>query len=502
MRKLQRCAAILIAFVCVVGITHLRIDPAFILSDSEMFPTAVAVRSRTLTQFNSTFVKDFLEQISSRPPVTNISSCGCPQSCNFWSLRERRDDPGIFICEERIDYLVNRYKTDRLEACQSAVDDKHCSDSCNPRVCAPFTSLSQKFPPKPSARKPFISYRLDHDRKYTLPTDSIICPDDRPPLPSTLSAKGQLDFTSFVSTNLKILVMGDSVGVHQIGQNFLEATTNGKMTNLTYFKQPATQPYPNNHVAAVDTDGGGVAMVYRANDGLLSEALLQNGPMGVSSHHVWKMREMLYRKTGSSDVDAMVLVPPGGWIGMEENIRKAITLQTLSESIRVAGEIFGAKTVILTPPLISNNLVKLVENALPIRKTVLNMVEIYRHETFTEKLGGVENVLFLDLTKYSIQLVHAQAASMGIVNRSHYTEFPDTETSAIPVLDEALQKKLPSEKVQLPIPLICSELVDSGAGDCPRNAILVDGMHWCMKNSIGGRIHAGRYHWSKQTSQL
>ena len=72
-----------------------------------------------------------------------------------------------------------------------------------------------------------IGYTLDArtEGQYHTFYDFVQCHDQgrSADLPITLSLlPGQLDFATHVTTNLNVLVMGDSVGVHQIGQNFME----------------------------------------------------------------------------------------------------------------------------------------------------------------------------------------------------------------------------------------------------------------------------------------
>ena len=54
----------------------------------------------------------------------------------------------------------------------------------------------------------------------------------------------------------------------------------------TYIVKLKTQPHPFNYVAAFPTTGGGTAMVYRANSGMLSQKLLRDASMGVTAHQV------------------------------------------------------------------------------------------------------------------------------------------------------------------------------------------------------------------------
>eukprot|EP00978_Attheya_sp_CCMP212_P009300 scaffold21985_cov34-Attheya_sp.AAC.1 len=299
------------------------------------------------------------DHTTTEPPQSEhfLDSCGCPSSCSFWNLMDKNASMG-FLCEERIAFLQGRHKVPRLDACTGAADNGYCTLSCHPKVCAPFTP--EPFPPSPISHSMMkmstktIHYLLDTrtEGQYHNLYDGIKCPDEDRPAPlSTLSQPGQLDFATHVTTNLKILVMGDSVGATQIGQDFMEAATfNVTNADMTHIQAPGGRPYPNNHVSALPTQGGGTAMVYRANAGMLSKKLLRDAPLGVSAHHVRGLQRHLHITTGSSSIDAMVLQIPAGWIGLEQQIKNAVTQETLAESVRWAGEIFGAKTTFVGQP--------------------------------------------------------------------------------------------------------------------------------------------------------
>ena len=476
------------------------------ISMSMKTSTSTSTSMATTNETDETIKKNYrvIDQSNNESESENfLDSCGCPSSCNFWNLMDKNQSMG-FLCEERIQFLTKRYKLPRHKACIASANAGYCTLSCHPEVCTPFTPEPFNNTSAIASTKTMtkmIHYILDArtEGQYHTLYDGNQCPDkDRPGFPSTLSQPGQLDFATHITTNLKILVMGDSVGAHQIGQNFMEAATfNMTQTNIdmnnamTHIHAPGKMPYPNNHVSAIPTRGGGTAMVYRANSGMLSRKLLRDAPMGVSAHHVRGLQQHLHITTGSSSVDAMVLAIPSGWIGFEQQINDAITQETLAESVRWAGEIFGAKVVVLPTVMLSGNLFKDLEgNFFPIRKKIYEFAKYFHSNVNSSSWHGVEQVVVLDLASLSLELVRANAQALGLMKED------DGNKDSNHALQEALLghtiiKTSKKGDFQVPVALICSEVVSANATTCTKNRFSVDGMHWCMKNGVGGRIQAG-----------
>ena len=100
----------------------------------------------------------------------------------------------------------------------------------------------------------------------------------------------------------------------------------------------------------------------------------------------------------------MVLLIPAGW---NKDINDAFTQETLlAESVRMAGEIFGAKTVILSTIMINNNLYKDLK--------VYDFANYFRNNVNASSWHGVDQVVLLDLAKLSVELVKANAMALGL----------------------------------------------------------------------------------------
>ena len=456
-----------------------------------------------------------------------VESCGCPSSCNFWNLMDMIPTKR-FLCDERIQFLIKRRKAPRLEACIDAANGGFCTPSCHPEICAPFTPEPIRSPAtkeEVSTPAKTIQYVLDtqEEGQYHTSYDYNICKNRPNQFPPTLSQRGQLDFATHITTNLTILVMGDSVGAHQIGENFMEAasfnltqqdinstmdTRIAMMTRATTHIKPHTKR-PNMAVKTIATRGGGTAISYRANAGMLSHKLLRDTIMGVSAYQLRRLQQHLHATTGSKHVDAMVLHIPSGWIGFEHEISDGVTQETLAESVRLAGEMFGAKTVVLLTVMLSNNLFKDLQGLFsPLRKKVYDFAKYFRANVNLPLWHGVEKVVVLDLASLSLELVLANAHALGLMTprldqqyrgdarnttRNHSGSEYSEYTALQKVLREHTLKKKPKHgrTIDIPMALVCSEISSTNATMCTPNRISLDGMHWCMKNGIGGRMQAG-----------
>jgi len=250
-------------------------------------------------------------------------------------------------------------------------------------------------------------------------------------------------------------------------------------------------PYPNNQVTAATSQGGGVVAYYRANGGMLSHALLRNGPVGVSANHVHQLKNFLYQKTTSHHVDVMVLFIPVGWMGREGEIVAQVTTDALAESVRVAGEIFGARTVVLATVPVNNNLVLIADHLIPMNQRIKSFVQQYRtleSDQRKEIYEGVEDVLLLDFGSFSVDLAMANAISMELVTQQSHD---NNHAVAVQALQEALQRKVVAPIIDRPVPLFCSQSAAHQSTECVMNGIWYDGMHLCTAN-VGGRINAGK----------
>ena len=102
----------------------------------------------------------------------------------------------------------------------------------------------------------------------------------------------------------------------------------------------------------------------------------------------------------------------------------------------------------------------------------------------------------LDLGKYTMHLIHANALSMEEAKNDRNDDM--IANVSIGVIDEMLHSHVldmtttsSGKEIPRPMALQCKNLTQTtNSSDCPRNGIYVDGMHLCM-NNVAGRIQAG-----------
>ena len=126
-----------------------------------------------------------------------------------------------------------------------------------------------------------ISFQLQKHIPYNNPfSPYYLCPLDGMyeqfhPLPDALQGKGILDFTTTISTNLRILTMGDSVGI-LFGQS-LEKAAGASLNNRKVFGYSFAFNYPNGRdtehhegiAISAPIRGGGIMAIWRLTGWLL-----------------------------------------------------------------------------------------------------------------------------------------------------------------------------------------------------------------------------------------
>jgi hypothetical protein len=412
----------------------------------------------------------------------------------------------------------------------------------------------------------FLSYQLSHDQPYNLTfapytqcevMDVTTTIDDsnkrktkaiqRVPLSPSLHSI--LNVSTYFQTNLKILVLGDSVGI-QFAQVLQEAAGANHVSMLIY----AWGLHEKVSIAA-PIQGGGVVAGFRH-----TKMFLKHGNW---RHQGWKMEDVhlllnhsyydddsssssylhhqYHKKTDNIDntdddnnnntrtttdqetntsstqlslsikqqqqqppphkrqttvqqFDAMIFRIPHGWLTLDE-----ITHDTLVKSLVLSNHIFGVRTIILmTLPL--NNNVKTMEeleqlhrvNAM-IRDVADHWPEyivVGRHQSEHKNESdsrGIQHVLLLEFGKWAMELTELNAQeNLGWNITSSKTPTTNGTTNSSFLLDRLGCKKFPPS-----IAMACTNPnVKVGDCSCDQNIISIDGMHWCMEG-IGGRLLGG-----------
>ena len=306
----------------------------------------------------------------------------------------------------------------------------------------------------------------------------------RRPLPLPMQQTGLFDFFIRITTNLKILIVGDSIAM-QLSQTFDEAVGTAPENRhvLSYYAQTAEAL----HIGA-PIRGGGVLAGYRLYHFFKDDNELTRRHRRRLSK-TWNRTEIntkilqhIYQRplnnshetTSIQQLDVVVQRIAHGWHTLEE-----ITLDALHRNAQNVYELFGAKTlIILSLPFVNN----------------VDDDETWRHLLEKRKLlrnfsrdweppvdGGIQHVMVLELGSFLDQMYEWNARCIGF-------------NTSLGVEDWMLKHRLAKWRPKLPfdskIAHLCAEHRPDNAAGCLQNSITVDGMHLCM-STVGGRLIGG-----------
>jgi hypothetical protein len=303
--------------------------------------------------------------------------------------------------------------------------------------------------------------------------------------PEMEAATGVLDFSTSIRTNLKILLMGDSVGI-QFSQTLEMAMGADPCARkvLRYTSGKEGFGHEGLHVSA-PIQGGGTIAGWRINGILQRDGENKTGPNkccgGWSREDSHKLLRHNYTTTtvgkkatttiGSFDV--LIFRIPHGWFALD-----LVTEEKLQEMIKIASEVFGVKTVmIISLPYINN--VKTLGGIRQLKDTN-NMIHKLSHNWPLEGKHGVDHVQVLDFATFGDSMMEWNANLMGM----------DT-SSANYTLKSLKSLKTTKKKHQKPrsIAQVCAKCVPDQSTECEPSGFSLDGMHWCMER-MGGRFVA------------
>jgi hypothetical protein len=302
---------------------------------------------------------------------------------------------------------------------------------------------------------------------------------DRLGLPLELQAKGVLDFVTTVSTDLKIMYMGDSVAI-QFAQGMEEAA-GASFAQRTVLRAAWGEGHENNAVSA-PVRGGGVVASWRVTAMLSRRA--EGGPLPNAPGGGW-LREDAVRLLNYSyssnmsasapittvgSMDALIFRVMHGWIPFEE-----ITAQALEETVELAHELLGVKTIIFVTVPFSNNV--RTEQELRDMHRTNNIIRTFCNEWISVE-NGVHHVLVQEYGNFTHELIERHARAIGM-NTS-----VDNDSYMLLRL-----KTRPALRFPASVAHACATLPRGRNPTCDRNYVTRDGMHPCME-TVGTRLIA------------
>jgi hypothetical protein len=320
---------------------------------------------------------------------------------------------------------------------------------------------------------PRISYTLEPLQLYNNTFDQMTCENSTDRMrrnldPAMTKAKGVLDFSTRVETDLKILFMGDSVSVQFSPELQYAAGANPDHRRVIRY---SWQTKEGTHVAAPVRGGGAVAgwrIVGFLKRSRMNKPLPNRQGGGWAEGDVDVLLKHSYDGIGGrqktiGSFDVMTFRIPFGWIHLSD-----IDVVQMEETVQLANELFGASTVMFIGLHFNNNV--LTAEDVVLLKEKNDLIRKFVTEWPSGKYG-VNHVLFLDLPSLQDLLLEWNARLIGF------------NTSDSSYLQEHLAGCCPAMGYKRAIASICSEKVSTREKDCVRNSISVGGTHLCMQPS-------------------
>jgi hypothetical protein len=320
---------------------------------------------------------------------------------------------------------------------------------------------------------------------------------------------------------LKILVMGDSVGI-QISQT-LEEMLGGKPENRKVYRY--TRPEIEGLHVSAPIHGGGAIAGWRLLGMLLKENLNRNLPnVGPGwrmedvyniTHHPYnitsdksrgydfmksvKQQLEITRQVGSFDV--LLFHIPVGWIKDYDSINN----KTLMETVILAGELFGVETVVFNVPSFTNNIIT-AQQLQSLRKVQHRVIQFSKDfvpttsTTTTTTTTIVKHVVTLRMDQLMDKMMEWNARLMGMIPNATAVRATNTAAASTNITSDERDWRLVSVEALNTrkkyifthhVAQTCSALPNPETpNECTPNYFSRDGMHLCMEK-IGGRLFAG-----------
>lgn len=290
-----------------------------------------------------------------------------------------------------------------------------------------------------------------------------------------------LEFTSTISTSLKLISIGDSVTV-QFSFSLDEMLGGDELSSRTVLWDSWIGHLGGSIVWP--TNGGGASATWRMT-GLLSKKC-EGLPPANNKGGGWSMKDvemflkhengdLLSSKPAVGKFDVVIFRTMHGWMPTED-----ITYERFIEAIHMAAELLGAETVILQTIPFTNN-VKTVDDWKDmhrINNVLRNIAKNWHRQNSTKRIKHV-HVLVHEYGQYINHITWMNARYLGY-----------NVSNPVSVSNDILEKEGPTflldrlkdgKQFSASIPMVCSDLESLGRlrNKCNRNYLISDGMHVC-----------------------
>lgn len=302
-----------------------------------------------------------------------------------------------------------------------------------------------------------------------------------------------LDFTATISTDLKLLHLGDSVMV-QLSQA-VDEMAGGLALGSRRKLWEAWRGHDGGSIVA-PTFGGGATALWRMT-ALLSMSRKGRPPAnspggGWSDTEIEALTGYSYEVEGQphnatiGSFDVVIYRVMHGWMKSNE-----ITNARLVEAVELCGELLGATTVVMMTIPFTNN-VKTLEERRQV-KEINGDIRLIARGWHARNNTSVQKVLVMEYGNYNDHLIWSNARYLGY-NVSHplratqATFESEGERPDFFLLDRLNDGAAWSAS----IPVVCHDMESLGTerSKCNRNHLFLDGMHVCPER-VAARYAAG-----------
>lgn len=315
-----------------------------------------------------------------------------------------------------------------------------------------------------------------------------------------------LDFTTTITTNLKILNVGDSISI-QMAQALDEMMGAPELNSRQLLWE--SWPGGDGGTLVAPTRGGGINGAWRLT-GLLSQERqglhqmsatrdrhaqgLGGGAGGWNYHRVYPFLRHVYQYNGENikveRIDAVIFRVQHGWMDISE-----ITRERIIEAAEMAKKVLDVSTIIfITVPFTNNvNTIEIMEGVRKINDMIWDVARTW-HTTRKTQEHHDTTILVMDYATFSQHLIWTNARYMGynvtapLLHHGDYDKQQEIFATEGPTF---LLERLNTKVWPPSIPQVCSKQPTKASEGmyCDRNYLFADGIHFCTE-TLSARIGA------------
>jgi hypothetical protein len=323
-------------------------------------------------------------------------------------------------------------------------------------------------PPAPAMSSPRISFSIHPGERTTVTHPKYQCRSPAGNKRNRTYSPNLLDHVTVattISTNLKIAMVGDSLG-YQFFHALEDAMTASSVTEHL----PLYYTYRQIHEGLTlvsPVSGSGTLAFWRMTGMWIGDAMNKplpyRGKGWLPDHATLLLNTTIHNQT-TDGMDAMVFRIPHGWIRGGD-----VTVQSLNETVEHARKYLHVECIVLVAMFFNNNI-----------RSHVGWQDLQEANARVRQFAADSDfpILILDMDTMMHGIMEANFAELGMTN-SYYTSW----------INASVQERLPGKNPPSVVH-VCANRPSSVGTECDYNFVSQDGMHVCME-TLGGRINAG-----------